>query len=196
MGRYTGPKGKLCKRVGAHIYGTPKYDAILSKSLEKRGFSKKASEFSVQLKEKQLARYMYGISEKQFKKYFQKAYNAQGVTGIELLRNLERRIDNVIYRAGLAETRPQARQMIAHGHFELNGHKITVPSINVRPEDTLILRKKIQSSPLYVGFSEAKPLKWLKVDAKQKSVIIDRLPEDDELEKSINVQLIVEFYSR
>lgn len=196
MGRYLGSKVKICKRVGANIYGNPKYDAILAKKTAKKGISRKPSEYSLQLKEKQLARYMFGVSEKQFKKYFQKAYRNDGVTGTELLKNLETRVDNIIYRSGVAESRPQARQMISHGHFELNGRRITVPSITVRAGDTLTLRKKIQSSPLYVGFSEAKPLKWLKVEGKKKSIILDRIPEDDELEQSINVQLIVEYYSR
>ncbi|MBT4936935.1 30S ribosomal protein S4 [Candidatus Peregrinibacteria bacterium] len=196
MGRYLGSKVKICKRVGANIYGNPKYDAILAKKKAKKGFSKKPSEYSLQLKEKQLARYMFGVSEKQFKKYFQKAYRNTGVTGTELLKNLELRADNVVYRSGVADSRPQARQMISHGHFELNGRRITVPSISIRAGDTLVLRKKIHSSPLYVGFSEAKPLKWIKTEAKNKSITLDRIPENDELEQSINVQLIVEYYSR
>ena len=195
MGRYTGAKGKICKRVGANIYGSAKYDAILAKASKKR-MMKKPSEFALQLTEKQKARFMFGVSEKQFKKYFTKAVHSKGVTGVELLRNLERRLDNVLYRAGLAETRPQARQMASHGHFELNGHKVTVPSVIVRPGDELVLRKKMQSSPLYVGFGEVDSAKWLKIDGKKKTIVVDRLPEDDELEQTVNVQLIVEFYSR
>ena len=196
MGRYIGAKAKICKRFGVNIFGSPKYDAILGKKTAKRGVSKKPSEYALQLREKQMARFMYGLSEKQFKKYFQKAQRSSGITGIELLRTLEGRIDNVLFRAGLAATRSQARQMISHGHFEMNGHKVTVPSVLVRPGDELVLRKKMQSSPLYVGFSELKPVKWVKADTKKKSLVIDRLPEDDEIEQSINVQLIVEFYSR
>jgi small subunit ribosomal protein S4 len=197
MGRYLGSKVKICKRVGANIYGNPKYDAILAKKKVKRGMAKKPSEYSVQLKEKQLARFMFGISEKQFRKYFQKAYQSEGVTGTELLKNLESRVDNIIYRSGLAESRPQARQMISHGHFELNGRKITIPSISIKGGDELCLRKKMHNSPLYVGFAEASSsVKWLKLEAKKKSLLCERPPEDDEIEQSINVQFIVEFYSR
>ncbi len=196
MGRYTGSMSRLCKRVGVNIVGTPKFDAILAKHFSKRKRARKPSEYALQLREKQLARYMFGISEKQFKKYFLKAHKSQGVTGAELLRNLERRADNVLYRAGIAVTRKDARQMISHGHFELNGHKITIPSILVEPEDILILRKKMETSPRYVGFSQATPLKWIKIDHKKKSLTIERLPEDDELEQIINVQAIIEFYSR
>ena len=196
MSRYTGPKAKLCKRVGANIFGSPKYDAILAKEDSKRKTFKKASEYSLQLKEKQLARYMYGVTEKQFKKYFDKAYKSKEVTGIGLLRLLERRMDNAIYRAGLAATRIQARQMVSHGHFELNGHKITVPSAIMKPGDSIVLRKKVHSSPLYVGFDKAESAAWMKLDGKNKTITIERIPEDDEIEKSIKVQLIVEYYSR
>lgn len=196
MGRYLGSKAKICKRVGANIYGTPKYDAILAKASSKKKTMKKSSEYGTQLLEKQKARFMFGISEKQFERYFEKALHSQGVTGAELLRSLERRLDNVIYRAGLAQTRPQARQMASHGHFELNGHKVTVPSIAVRPGDVITLRKKMETSPLYVGFGEVESLKWLKIDAKKKTVTVERLPEEDELERTIAVQLIVEYYSR
>lgn len=195
MGRYIGSRSKLCKRVNANVYGNPRFDAILAKKSKKR-LARKPTEYSLQLKEKQLARYTYGVSEKQFKKYFDKAYRHDGVTGIELLRLLERRLDNVLYRAGLANSRGQARQMASHGHFELNGHKVTVPSVIMRPGDTLVLRKKAQASPLYVGFGEVQSVKWVKLDKKAKSLVLDRLPEDEELEQSINVQLIVEYYSR
>jgi len=196
MGRYLGPKAKLCKRVGVNIFGSAKYTKILAKYKQvKRGF-KKVSEYSVQLKEKQLARYMYGVSEKQFKRYFNKASRAEGVTGMELLRFLERRIDNVLYRAGFALTRPQARQMISHGHFELNGQRITVPSVMIKVGDIITLRKKMHNSPLYVVVSSLKPAKWIKFDSKKNSIEITRIPQDDELEKVINEQSIVEYYSR
>lgn len=196
MGRYTGSKAKICKRVGANIYGNPKYDAILAKSASKKKGVKKPSEYSLQLREKQMARFMFGISEKQFQTYFRKALKGQGVTGVELIRSLERRVDNVLFRSGVAQTRLQARQMASHGHFELNGHKITIPSISLRPGDVLVLRKCMETSPLYVAFAEAQPVKWVALDTKKKSLTIDRLPEADELEQSINAQLIVEFYSR
>jgi small subunit ribosomal protein S4 len=195
MGRYIGSKSRLCKRVGVNIFDNPKFTNILAKKSKKK-FTKKLSEYAVQLKEKQLARYMYSISEKQFKAYFKKANNKEGVTGTELLKLLERRLDNVLYRSGLAETRNQARQMVSHGHFQYNGNKVTVPSVLVKEGDKIVLRKKMQTSPLYVGFGSVKPAKWIQVNSKDKTLTIDRMPEDDELEQIINVQKIVEFYSR
>jgi small subunit ribosomal protein S4 len=185
----------LVKRVGVNIFGNPKFDALLAKKSKKR-MAKKPSEYALQLKEKQTARYLFNISEKQFRKYFDMAYKGEGVTGIELLRLLERRLDNVLFRVGIAETRAQARQMISHGHFEYNGNRVNVPSVLVKPGDVLTLRKSMQSSPLYVRFTGASAIKWASLDAKAKTLLVDRLPEDDELEQLVNVQLIVEFYSR
>ncbi|PCI24469.1 30S ribosomal protein S4 [Candidatus Peregrinibacteria bacterium] len=195
MGRFIGPKAKICKRFEANIFGSPKFDRILAKMPKKRRM-KRPSDYGNQLKEKQIARFTYGLSEKQFSKYYKMAYNSKEVTGETLLRVLETRLDNLIYRAGLASTRSQARQMVGHGHFEMKGYKVTVPSILVKAGDVITLRKKMQSSPLYVGFGETDSMKWMEVDKKAKSITVGRLPEADELEKTINVQLIVEYYSR
>ncbi|MBT6068160.1 30S ribosomal protein S4 [Candidatus Peregrinibacteria bacterium] len=205
MSTYRGAKAKLCRRIGINLFGSPKYDKILTKKGYPPGvhgrskFSKK-SEYGKQLEEKQKARFMFNTSEKQFKKYYEKADKMPGVTGEELLRLLERRADNVIFRAGFAITRFQSRQMVSHGLFNLNGRRIDVPSINIREGDVLEIRERSKKSKLFEDTLTAnekyKVPGWLEVDPKKMTITIKRLPEKDELEQSINSQLIVEFYSR
>lgn len=201
--RYTGPKARLCRAHRANLFGASKYTKILERrpgkpGMHGKGFFKKPSEYGVQLAEKQKARILFGISEKQFRNYFKKASKKQGETGQNLLRLLERRLDNVIYVSGFAVTRMQARQMVNHGHFMINGRRVDIPSILIKPGDKIELVSKMKKSPLYSGLEKIKDYspKWLKVDLKSISVEVLSLPEDDDLEKSINSQLIVEFYSR
>ncbi len=200
--RYTGPKAKLCRRFGANIFGTEKYTKILRNRQSKPGmhgakFTKK-SEYGRQLEEKNKARFLFGVSEKQSSRYMKKAIAQTGDTGQNFLRLFERRLDNVIYISQLAVTRPQARQMVTHGHFKLNGRRVDIPSILVRPGDKIELITKFSKSPLYQDLAALKDYspKWLKVDLKQLSVEVLALPEADDLEKSIDSQGIVEFYSR
>ena len=202
--RYTGPKARLCRKNRTNLFGTSKYTKILERRTGKPGMHGarasfgKPSEYSVQLNEKQKARILFGISEKQFRNYFIKASKMQGDTGENLLRTLELRIDNVIYVSQFAVTRMQARQMVGHGHFFLNGRRVNIPSILVRPGDKIELAPKMKNSHLYSGLEKLKDYspKWLKVDLKKASIEVVSLPEKDELEKSIDSQLIVEFYSR
>jgi small subunit ribosomal protein S4 len=202
--RYLGPKAKLCRKYHANLFGTAKYTKILEKRPGKPGMHGdkgkfgKLSEFGAQLFEKNKARALFGISERQFKNYFAKAAKAKGETGESLLRLLEMRLDNLVYVSQFAVTRVQARQMVSHGHFMLNGKRVNIPSIQVRPGDKIELREKIKSSPLYAGFDKLKDFspKWLKVDLKKVAVEVSSIPEKDELEKSIDSQAIVEFYSR
>ena len=200
--RYTGPKAKLCRRLGVNLFGTEKYTKILRNRQSKPGmhgakFAKK-SEFGRQLEEKQKARYLFGVSEKQTRGYMSKATSQQGDTGENFLRLFERRLDNVIYVSQLAVTRPQARQMVTHGHFKLNGRRVDIPSILVRPGDKIEVVEKQKKSPLYADLDKLKDYspKWLKVDLKNLSLEVLALPEKDDLEKSIDSQLIVEYYSR
>lgn len=202
--RYTGPKAKLCRRMGANLFGTEKYNKILARRNYKPGvhgpkrrFGKR-SEYAVQLDEKQKARIVFGVSEKQFRNYFKRASRKAGETGENLLRVLELRLDNVIYVSQFAVTRMQARQMVNHGHFELNGRRVDIPSIMVRPGDKIKLVSKLKSSSLYQDLGDLKDYspKWLNVDLKKGEVEILSYPEKDDLEKSIDPQLIVEFYSR
>jgi len=200
--RYTGPKARLCRRLGVNLFGSEKYTKILRRRQAKPGMHgarfKKKSEYGKQLDEKQKARFVFGISEKQFVNYYKKAKAQQSDTGENLLRLLERRLDNVIYVSGLANSRMQARQMVSHGHLKLNGRRVNVPSILIKPNDVVELVPKLLSSPLYQGFDKIKDYspKWMNVDLKKIKIDILALPEKDDLEKSIESQLIVEFYSR
>jgi len=158
----------------------------------------KLSEFGKQLREKQKAKKIFGISEKVFRNYYAKASKLKGVTGDNLLSLLERRVDNIVYKAGFADSRAQARQMVTHGLFTLNGKKIDIPSISAKEGDVLVVRDKAIDTQIIQATQnrKIKTPKWLKVDIKKYSVSIERLPEKDELEKSIAINLIIEFYSR
>lgn len=206
--RYTWPKKKLCRREWVNLFWTEKYD--LSKW--KRGLlkSRKTSEFWTQLRKKQLAKRMFGLSEKQFAGYFTKAQKskASGTTWEKMLRLLELRLDNVIYRANFARTRIQARQFASHAHFMVNWVKVTVPSISMKVWDVIELRERVKESPLYkwlvAEFTEfAKSnkgkitnTKWIDVDAKKLKITITALPEKDDFEQIIDIQKIIEFYSK
>ena len=202
--RYTGPKARLCRQSRTNLFGTSKYTKVLERKAGKPGMHgakstfSKSSEYGTQLSEKQKARILFGISEKQFRNYVLKATKMPGETGENLLRFLELRLDNVIYVAQFAVTRMQARQMASHGHFKLNGKRVDIPSILVHPGDKIELASKMKESHLYSGLEKLKDYapKWLKVDLKKVAIEVVALPEKDELEKSIDPQLIVEFYSR
>ncbi|MBQ7040547.1 30S ribosomal protein S4 [Candidatus Saccharibacteria bacterium] len=158
--------------------------------------------YLTQLREKQKVRRTYGLLEKQFAKLMKEATRAEGLTGENLLGFLERRADNVVYRAGFALTRRQARQLVSHGHFLLNGKRVDIPSIRLKPGDVLEVREKSAKSEYFknlanvVGAAGAQPLSWLKADTKKMKIEITGLPKRDEAEAGINEQLIVEYYSR
>jgi len=206
--RYTWPKKKLCRREGVNLFGTEKYDLNKWKRAPLR--TRKTSEFGTQLRKKQLAKRMYGLSEKQFASYFKKAQksHAEWTTWEKMLRLLELRLDNVIYRSGLARTRMQARQFASHAHFKVNWIKVTIPSISVKVWDVIELRDKMKESPLYKSlieelneFAKANKgkittTKWIDVDAKNLKITIKALPEKDDFEQIIDIQKIVEFYSK
>ncbi len=200
--RYTGPKAKLCRRLGVNLFGTEKYTKILRNRQSKPGVHgakfTKQSEYGRQLAEKQKARYIFGVSEKKNQRYMKKAMAQSGDTGQNFLCLFERRLDNVVYVSQFAVTRPQARQMVTHGHFKLNGRRVDIPSILVKPGDVIELIPKFSKSPLYADLVKLKDYspKWLTVDLKKLSIEVLALPEKDDLEKSIDSQLIVEYYSR
>ena len=158
--------------------------------------------YLTQMREKQKVRRMYGLLEKQFAKVMREATKAEGLTGEKLLEFLERRADNVVFRAGFATTRRQARQLVSHGHFLLNGHRIDGPSIRLNPGDVLEVRSRsskteyFKNLPNIISAAGATPLSWLKVDAKKMKIEITGLPPREEAEAGINEQLIVEYYSR
>jgi small subunit ribosomal protein S4 len=163
-------------------------------------FRRKVSDYSAGLLEKQKLRMMYGLTEKQFRNLFQKAKRKQGITGDNFLSSLETRLDNVVYRLGFARTRKSARQFVNHGHILVNGKKVDIPSYQVTDGDELSVREKTSSRQVATRnldgsqYNNTPPWLEVKVDSLQGSVT--RMPQSDELEQSINVQLVVEFYSR
>ncbi len=158
--------------------------------------------YLTQLREKQKVRRLYGLLEKQFAKLMKEAARADGLAGENLLQYLERRADNAVYRAGFATTRRQARQLVSHGHFTLNGRRVDIPSIRLNPGDVLEVRPKSQKSEYFknlesiVSSVSSTPLSWLKSDPKKMKIEITGLPKREEAEAGINEQLIVEYYSR
>ncbi len=158
--------------------------------------------YLTQLREKQKVRRLYGLLEKQFAKLMKEAAKADGLAGENLLQYLERRADNAVYRAGFATTRRQARQLVSHGHFTLNGRRVDIPSIRLNPGDVLEVRPKSQKSEFFKDIENiaanaaSTPLSWLKSDPKKMKIEITGLPKREEAEAGINEQLIVEYYSR
>jgi small subunit ribosomal protein S4 len=158
--------------------------------------------YLTQLREKQKVRRLYGLLEKQFAKLMKEAQNSEGLTGEKLLELLERRADNVVFRAGFATTRRQARQLVSHGHFLLNGRRVDIPSIRLNPGDVLEVRPRSAKTEYFKNLNEVvsaagqTPLSWMKADAKKMKIEITGLPKREEAEVGINEQLIVEYYSR
>lgn len=205
MARDISPIVKQSRREGFAL--APKAHKVMAK---KSGIPGEHSDMRVrsgslyltQLREKQKVRRLYGLLEKQFAKLMKEATRAEGLTGEKLLEFLERRADNVVFRAGFALTRRQSRQLVSHGHFLLNGRRIDIPSIRLKPGDILTVRPKSTSSAYFkeleniIASSSQAALSWLKVDAKKMTITITGLPKREEAEVGINEQLIVEYYSR
>jgi small subunit ribosomal protein S4 len=164
-------------------------------------FRSKPSQYSLQLREKQKVRRLYGLLEKQFSRLMEEASRSQGQSGQVLLRLLEQRADNVVYRSGLAISRRAARQLVTHGHFELNGRRVDVPSIRLKEGDKLVLRDKSKQSEYFKKIDDVSPKPsdipaWIKVDRKKFEIEVTGTPSREEAEPDINEQLIVEYYSR
>lgn len=200
--RYTGPQGKKARRLGQAF--TNKQAAVLRRRNQPPGQHTdsrgRLSEFGTQLKEKQKAKFAYGVQEKQFYSYFLKAQNRPGVTGTNLLHILEQRLDNVVYRLGFAETRAQARQLVSHGFFQVNGKRVTIPSYAVKVGD-IVSVGAIKAKTKYMQAAKEK-LKaaqvpdWLDLNASELKAKVLSQPIAEDMEKMINTQLIVEHYSR
>ena len=210
MARYTGPVCRLCRREGEKLY--LKGDRCYS---DKCGFSKhayapgqhgqgqgrkKVSEYGIQLREKQKTRRYYGLLEKQFHSYFEKADRQKGNTGENLLVLLERRLDNVVYRLGMAAGRVQARQLVRHGHFTVNGHKVDIPSFLVKAGDLVEVIETSKASPLIKQIGETLATKtvsgWLELTPAAMTGKVLRFPTREEIDIPIQEHLIVELYSR
>ena len=208
MARYTGPVCKLCRREGMKLF--LKGEKCFTKcTLERRPTppgphaqrrGRKVSDFGLQLREKQKARRLYGVLERQFRRHFEAAERRPGVTGENLLQVLEMRLDNVVYRLGLADSRPQARQVLRHGHLEVNGHKVDIPSYQVKVGDEIRVRENSKTNEYFLTMqpqlSRKQIAPWMELNTNSMVGRVMRLPERDELGLDINEQLIVEFYSR
>ena len=208
MARYTGPVCRLCRREGTKLFlkgdrctsGKCALDRRSSAPGQHGAAHKKQREYGMQLREKQKTRRYYGVLEKQFKNYFAEADRKEGMTGENLLKLIERRLDNVVYRMGMAESRKEARQLVLHEHFELNGKKVNIPSIIVRAGDVVTVRENFRSSPKCKALAEALQTKiapkWLDVDKNGLSAKVVALPAREDIDFEINEQMIVEFYSK
>ncbi len=201
MARYTGPKSRISRRFGEAIYGPDKV-------LEKRNFApgqhgnnrrKKSSEYGLMLAEKQKAKYTYGVLEKQFRILFDKASRKEGVTGEVLLQMLESRLDNVVYRLGIAPTRAAARQLVNHKHITVDGKVVGIPSYSVTPGQVVAVREKSKSLEVVehslAGFNHSK-YPWIEWDENLKGGKLLHLPERDSIPENIKEQMIVELYSK
>ncbi|MES2622641.1 MAG: 30S ribosomal protein S4 [Bacteroidota bacterium] len=201
MARYTGPTTKIARKFGEPIFGTDKYFDKRNYPPGQHGQSKKrktASEYAVQLKEKQKAKYTYGLLERQFRNLFEKAARKKGVTGENLLKMLEARLDNTIYRLGFAASRSQARQLVIHKHITVNGEVVNVPSFTLNPNDKVALRERSKNLTVVqdsIG-RKGKKFNWLVTDEKNVEGTFVDFPERDQIPENINEQLIVELYSK
>jgi small subunit ribosomal protein S4 len=208
MARYTGPDCKLCRREGIKLFLKGERCMTKKCAIERRPNPpgphqqrrRKPSEFGLQLREKQKARRIYGVLERQFRKTFSEASRRTGRTGETLLRFLELRLDNVVYRLGLAANREQARQLVTHGHFEVNGRKTNIPSFRVRVGDTIKVRDRSRGLTYFKEVSETlrqKPVpQWLSLQPETMTGTVLSLPERSDCDQSVREQLIVEYYSR
>lgn len=208
MAKYTGPRCRLCRREGIKLY--LKGDRCYSNkcSFERRSYAPgqhgrgriKVSEYGLQLRAKQRARRIYGVLEKQFHGYYNEAAKGYGVTGEVLIQLLEQRFDNMVYRAGLAQSRSQARQLVRHGHFTVNGRKVDIPSARLYEGDEVALRQRSKSSVLFKDIAEALLDRtvpdWLEVDKTELKFKVVRIPERSEIDIPVEEHLIVERYSR
>ncbi len=204
MSRYTGPITRLSRRLGVALFtnGESKNKAFQKKNFRPGQHGQKRfsqmSEFSRQLLEKQKARFMYGITEKQSRKYYTMASKTSEVTGVKYLSLLEQRLDNVMYRAGFAQTRPQGRQMVSHGLVALNGKRVNTPSILVKIGDKFEVVAKKKDSKLFEESKKAKYKgpKWMKIELPLLKGEVTAVPGKDDIENIIEHQLITEFYSK
>ena len=208
MARYTGPACKLCRREGVKLYLKGERCMTGKCALERRNTApgqhgagnKKMREYGKQLREKQKAKRYYGILEKQFLNYFKEADRKDGITGENLLTLIERRLDNVVYRMGMAESHKEARQLVLHEHFELNGKKVNIPSIIVKVGDVLTVRENFRDSvkckELVEALKDKTAPKWLDVNKDALSAKVVALPAREDIDFEFEEQLIVELYSK
>jgi small subunit ribosomal protein S4 len=212
MARYKDAVCKLCRREGEKLFLKGERCVSPKCAFERRPYPpglhgkqaqfrrRKESDYALQLRAKQKARRVYGIMERQFRRYFREAEQKRGLTGANLLILLESRLDNVVYRLGFAASRPQARQLVRHGHFEVNGHKVNIPSFAVKPGDVIVVRSRSQRMPsfkeLALDLEHRAAPEWLSRDDETMVGRVMAFPTREDIDVAINEQLIVEYYSR
>ncbi len=208
MAKYNGSKCRICRREGSKLFLKGDRCYTDKCAFDRRPYApgaagrarKKVTDYALQLREKQKVRRMYGVLEKQFHGYFVKADMQKGVTGFNLLAILERRLDNVVYRLGFANSRQQARQMIRHGVFTLNNHKANIPSQQVKVGDVIVVKEKHRKNPVLADAQDVIARRgcptWLEVDGANFSGTVKALPQREDIQFPINEQLIVELYSK
>ena len=201
MARYTGPRSRISRKFGEPILGDSK--ALQKKNyapgMHGRGKKRKQSEYATQLAEKQKAKYIYGLLERQFAKLFDKASRKKGVTGELLLQLLEARLDNTVYRLGIAPTRRAARQLVSHKHITVNGDIVNIPSYTLRPGDKIGVREKsksLEAITISLSVQGARKYAWLEWDNAELEGKLIHLPVREDIPENINEQLIVELYSK
>ena len=208
MARYTGPNCKMCRREGCKLYlkgerctnGKCAFDHRSTAPGQHGAARKKVGEYGKQLREKQKARRYYGVLEGQFKHYYELAEKQEGITGVNLLILLERRLDNVVYRMGMAASRKEARQLVLHAHFTLNGKKVTIPSLLVKAGDVIAVKETSKDNAKFKALAEQMATtttpKWLENDTKNLLTKVVTLPAREDIDFEFEEQLIVEFYSK
>ncbi len=213
MAKYIGPVCRICRREGEKLFLKGQRCYSPKCSVEKRAFapgqhgrtgsgraSDRVSDYARQLRAKQKARRVYNVFERQFRRYYSIALRRRGLTGLSLLQILETRMDNVVYRLGFAENRAQAREMVSHGHFTVNGHRTNIPSMLVRPGDSVAVREGSRSLTYFKELPELAENRtaalWVDRDIKSMTGRVLRMPERAEIDGNLNEQLIVEYYSR
>ena len=205
MAKINTPRGKLVRKFGENIFGNPKYDKLLNRkpygpgqhAQSRRG---KVSNYGTQLKEKQKIKFMYGLLEKQFRITFKKAEKLKGETGTNMLQLLESRLDNVVFRLGFAPTRPAARQLVSHRHFLVNGIAVNIPSYSLKPGDSITVKDR--SKKMDIILDSIRTIKgdisfsWLSLDKAKMTGTFLNVPERDQMNLTVNEQLVVELYSK
>lgn len=199
------PRGKICRKYGENIFGIAKFEKVLSKKPYApgqhgaEGRRKKLSEYGLQLKEKQKAKYIYGVLEKQFRNTYEKAKKDHGITGENLIVRLETRLDSVVHRLGLAPTQRAARQLVSHKHFLVNGKSVNVASYAVKPNDVITVREKSKKMDFInetVKNSQEAPVPYLRLDKSKLEGTLLEKPKREDIPVNVNEQLIVELYSK
>jgi small subunit ribosomal protein S4 len=211
MARYTGPVCKLCRREGEKLFLKGERCFTPKCSFEKRAYPPgehgrfsgrrgRESDYQRQLRAKQKAKRIYGVLERQFRRYFRDAQNRPGLTGLNLLQVLESRLDNIVYRSGFAESRSQARQLVNHGHFMVNGRNNDIASTILKPGDTVLVKENSKQNTYFKTLRQSEetrtPPAWVDSDVDKLTGRVIRLPERAEIDGNLNEQLIVEYYSR